>query len=137
MSPSRSEVHRIRSGSLQDSPKVVAKKLVHVHVHVDEAEELSPEQLSATEKTSVLKEVEGDKVVAVKKEDATDSQLKNEPQGEDQLDIEAQYDSEWESENESDNGEEEEEEDGTAYACLLYTSPSPRDATLSRMPSSA
>ena len=26
---------------------------------------------------------------------------------------------------------------GTAYACLLYTSPSPRDATLSRMPSSA
>ena len=25
----------------------------------------------------------------------------------------------------------------TAYACLLYTSPSPRDATLSRMPSSA
>jgi len=24
-----------------------------------------------------------------------------------------------------------------AYACLLYTSPSPRDATLSRMPSSA
>ena len=26
---------------------------------------------------------------------------------------------------------------GAAYACLLYTSPSPRDATLSRMPSSA
>ena len=25
----------------------------------------------------------------------------------------------------------------SAYACLLYTSPSPRDATLSRMPSSA
>ena len=25
----------------------------------------------------------------------------------------------------------------TALACLLYTSPSPRDATLSRMPSSA
>ena len=25
----------------------------------------------------------------------------------------------------------------TAYSCLLYTSPSPRDATLSRMPSSA
>ena len=25
----------------------------------------------------------------------------------------------------------------TYYACLLYTSPSPRDATLSRMPSSA
>ena len=25
----------------------------------------------------------------------------------------------------------------TIYACLLYTSPSPRDATLSRMPSSA
>ena len=25
----------------------------------------------------------------------------------------------------------------TAYICLLYTSPSPRDATLSRMPSSA
>ena len=24
-----------------------------------------------------------------------------------------------------------------AYVCLLYTSPSPRDATLSRMPSSA
>ena len=24
-----------------------------------------------------------------------------------------------------------------AYCCLLYTSPSPRDATLSRMPSSA
>ena len=24
-----------------------------------------------------------------------------------------------------------------AHACLLYTSPSPRDATLSRMPSSA
>ena len=24
-----------------------------------------------------------------------------------------------------------------AYSCLLYTSPSPRDATLSRMPSSA
>ena len=33
------------------------------------------------------------------------------------------------------------EEDGvpdeSAYSCLLYTSPSPRDATLSRMPSSA
>ena len=27
--------------------------------------------------------------------------------------------------------------DSTIYACLLYTSPSPRDATLSRMPSSA
>ena len=26
---------------------------------------------------------------------------------------------------------------GSANACLLYTSPSPRDATLSRMPSSA
>ena len=26
---------------------------------------------------------------------------------------------------------------GTYNACLLYTSPSPRDATLSRMPSSA
>ena len=26
---------------------------------------------------------------------------------------------------------------GSAYVCLLYTSPSPRDATLSRMPSSA
>ena len=26
---------------------------------------------------------------------------------------------------------------GMAWACLLYTSPSPRDATLSRMPSSA
>ena len=28
-------------------------------------------------------------------------------------------------------------EDMTLIACLLYTSPSPRDATLSRMPSSA
>ena len=27
--------------------------------------------------------------------------------------------------------------DDSIYACLLYTSPSPRDATLSRMPSSA
>ena len=27
--------------------------------------------------------------------------------------------------------------DGTSNLCLLYTSPSPRDATLSRMPSSA
>ena len=27
--------------------------------------------------------------------------------------------------------------DKHVYACLLYTSPSPRDATLSRMPSSA
>ena len=26
---------------------------------------------------------------------------------------------------------------GEFYTCLLYTSPSPRDATLSRMPSSA
>ena len=26
---------------------------------------------------------------------------------------------------------------GMSYVCLLYTSPSPRDATLSRMPSSA
>ena len=26
---------------------------------------------------------------------------------------------------------------GSLYGCLLYTSPSPRDATLSRMPSSA
>ena len=26
---------------------------------------------------------------------------------------------------------------GNSYGCLLYTSPSPRDATLSRMPSSA
>ena len=29
------------------------------------------------------------------------------------------------------------EEDRAHYDCLLYTSPSPRDATLSRMPSSA
>ena len=29
------------------------------------------------------------------------------------------------------------EEYGVATTCLLYTSPSPRDATLSRMPSSA
>ena len=28
-------------------------------------------------------------------------------------------------------------DDGIIYSCLLYTSPSPRDATLSRMPSSA
>ena len=28
-------------------------------------------------------------------------------------------------------------DDGEVIACLLYTSPSPRDATLSRMPSSA
>ena len=28
-------------------------------------------------------------------------------------------------------------QDGISYRCLLYTSPSPRDATLSRMPSSA
>ena len=28
-------------------------------------------------------------------------------------------------------------EDGSLWTCLLYTSPSPRDATLSRMPSSA
>ena len=28
-------------------------------------------------------------------------------------------------------------DDPRAYDCLLYTSPSPRDATLSRMPSSA
>ena len=28
-------------------------------------------------------------------------------------------------------------DDVVLYACLLYTSPSPRDATLSRMPSSA
>ena len=27
--------------------------------------------------------------------------------------------------------------DSDGYSCLLYTSPSPRDATLSRMPSSA
>ena len=27
--------------------------------------------------------------------------------------------------------------ENTYYTCLLYTSPSPRDATLSRMPSSA
>ena len=30
-----------------------------------------------------------------------------------------------------------ENELGNAFSCLLYTSPSPRDATLSRMPSSA
>ena len=30
-----------------------------------------------------------------------------------------------------------EQENGLAVVCLLYTSPSPRDATLSRMPSSA
>ena len=30
-----------------------------------------------------------------------------------------------------------EEQGGQTDACLLYTSPSPRDATLSRMPSSA
>ena len=29
------------------------------------------------------------------------------------------------------------DEGHTKYTCLLYTSPSPRDATLSRMPSSA
>ena len=29
------------------------------------------------------------------------------------------------------------ERDGTSYVCLLYTSPSPRDRTRSRMPSSA
>ena len=29
------------------------------------------------------------------------------------------------------------QDDGQTYACLLYTSPSPRDGLLSRMPSSA
>ena len=38
--------------------------------------------------------------------------------------------------NENDKGEITMSED-KVYACLLYTSPSPRDATLSRMPSSA
>ena len=33
--------------------------------------------------------------------------------------------------------EEEEKSSGLVLNCLLYTSPSPRDATLSRMPSSA
>ena len=31
----------------------------------------------------------------------------------------------------------EEVDDALSYSCLLYTSPSPRDATLSRMPSYA
>ena len=31
----------------------------------------------------------------------------------------------------------EEEDDAERYACLLYTSPSPRDLSTSRMPSSA
>ena len=35
--------------------------------------------------------------------------------------------------NKTDHGE----QDGVLWICLLYTSPSPRDATLSRMPSSA
>ena len=43
------------------------------------------------------------------------------------------YDDEEEKEEEEKEKEEEEEEEN----CLLYTSPSPRDATLSRMPSSA
>ena len=83
VSPSRSEVLRIHSGFLQDTPKVVAKKLV------GEAEELSPEKLTSAEKekvtehmTVVLKEVEGNKVAVAKKEDTFESQLKNEPQGE-------------------------------------------------------
>ena len=46
-----------------------------------------------------------------------------------------------EQEEESDNEEEEELEDGELPAhtddCLLYTSPSPRDDGVSRMPSSA
>ena len=117
LSPSRSEVIQIRSGSLHDSPKVVVKK------PLGKAEGLSPEKLTAAEKemvieplTSVLKETEGGRVAAVKKENALDSQLMKEPQGEDQLDVEAQYDSEWDSEDESDEGKEEEEEDGTASA---------------------
>ena len=35
------------------------------------------------------------------------------------------------------NGGKSYEEMGEIFTCLLYTSPSPRDATLSRMPSSA
>ena len=34
-------------------------------------------------------------------------------------------------------GERESRVNGLVWCCLLYTSPSPRDATLSRMPSSA
>ena len=39
--------------------------------------------------------------------------------------------------NETEHLEYMESRGGNAYFCLLYTSPSPRDATLSRMPSSA
>ena len=39
---------------------------------------------------------------------------------------------EWDKENNVYTSEQ-----GNLYTCLLYTSPSPRDATLSRMPSSA
>ena len=35
------------------------------------------------------------------------------------------------------NGRHEQIEDEGGYSCLLYTSPSPRDGLLSRMPSSA
>ena len=39
--------------------------------------------------------------------------------------------------NDFDSSKGSEAEPGQAVTCLLYTSPSPRDATLSRMPSSA
>ena len=39
--------------------------------------------------------------------------------------------------DDEENEEQDDDRSATFVACLLYTSPSPRDATLSRMPSSA
>ena len=43
----------------------------------------------------------------------------------------------WGVKNNDDNDDDVHDDNGNRGSCLLYTSPSPRDATLSRMPSSA
>ena len=57
--------------------------------------------------------------------------------GEDPDDTDEDDDDDEDEDADDDGGEEAEDDDGEEDACLLYTSPSPRDATLSRMPSSA
>ena len=56
---------------------------------------------------------------------------------EDEESDEAMEDEAMEDEESDEAMEDEAMEDEESGACLLYTSPSPRDATLSRMPSSA
>ena len=73
----------------------------------------------------------------MEQQDMSQQQQGESPQGDEGENVESQQKDGFEESSESPVGHIFPNSGGNSDSCLLYTSPSPRDATLSRMPSSA